>query len=331
MTMRLNPRLIKLVEILNDGQYHEGNELGQKLDITRSAVWKAIKKLVEYGIKIHSQKSKGYILNEPMILLDPQKIAAYLSKSLVLNYQWHLLESVNSTNDFIKKQTIKNKIRHVCLAEHQTSGKGRFSRPWYSPFAQNIYFSVNYHFNKDVSELAGLSLVISLAVLSTLKSFSDDKKLILKWPNDILYLDQKLAGILVEINAESHGQCEAIIGIGINVNMQNDAGGAAAINQQWTSMRQILNAYIDRNLLVARLIENLTTYLIEFSTQGFSPFMSQWHQNDGLLNHAVMVKNGDYEIGGIALGVNQQGQLLLQHQDQAVATFAAGDVSLRRS
>src|SRR3990167_5018644 len=156
----------KLVNILNDGNYHDGTTLSSRLQISRSAVWKAIQKLEKYGIPVHAMKGKGYALAEPLILLNQKTIKRGIQTA---NIDFTIFESIHSTNTYcVPQPRIKNKNISICLAETQTGGLGRLQRSWHSPFGQNIYLSCTYSFQKDVSELSGLSLVISLAIIATL-------------------------------------------------------------------------------------------------------------------------------------------------------------------
>lgn len=117
---KTSPNFVKLINILNDGLYHDGTTLGDKLNMTRSAVWKAIKKLQEYGICVDSVKGKGYALLEPLILLDKNKIKRSLGQVQV---DVQCFESIDSTNNYLKNVPHAQQIK-ICLAEQQTMGKG---------------------------------------------------------------------------------------------------------------------------------------------------------------------------------------------------------------
>jgi BirA family biotin operon repressor/biotin-[acetyl-CoA-carboxylase] ligase len=319
---KLTTGFANLVAILNDGHYHDGTTIGDRLEITRSAVWKTIKKLQSYGIKVDSIKGKGYALLEPLVLLSQKEIKKNVSHSKV---EVEVFETIPSTNDYLKANINDRAIR-ICLAEQQTQGKGRMHRTWHSPFAQNIYFSCQYSFQRDVSQLAGLSLVVSLAIAKTLASYGLPKSLSVKWPNDIMYDQKKLSGALIEIQAESHGACHAIIGIGLNVNMMHDE--EAQILQDWTSLRKITASYIDRNEVCGLLIENLITYLRQFEKEGLAPFVSEWNDADCLMNKEISLKNGSRQIHGKAKGIDNLGNLLLQTSDGLLQAFSAGDTML---
>lgn len=319
---KYNFNLLSLVDVLADGQYHDGTTIGAQLEVTRSAIWKAIKKLQNYGISIKSIKNKGYVLTEPLVLLDKNKIKKGVREGNILI---DVVESLESTNDYLKDYKDAKQER-ICLAEHQTKGKGRLKRSWHSPFGQNIYLSFFYSFQKDVSELAGLSLLISLAVVKTLKQYYAQGEFLVKWPNDVVYKGKKLAGSLIELQAEANGLSYAIIGIGVNVNMMHAKNNQ--INQEWTSLREISKTYIDRNSLCVSLINNLVEYIRLFEVDGFSQFMKEWQKADYLQDKQITVKCMSNAIQGIAKGISPQGNLLLQLKDGVIKAFSSGDTSI---
>jgi BirA family biotin operon repressor/biotin-[acetyl-CoA-carboxylase] ligase len=218
------------------------------------------------------------------------------------------------------------KNTQFCLAEQQTAGRGRLGRDWFSPFAENIYMSCLHPFNKDLSELAGLSLVVSLAVMRALQQFGVAEEVHVKWPNDILCEGKKISGILIDVQAESHGACHAIIGIGVNVNMRHD--DAVKITQPWTSMREAGGEYVDRNKAAAALMNHLQDYLQRFEKEGFAAFIKEWEEAEGMSGKMISVKTQQETIRGQAAGINAQGHLLVKLQDGTVRAFSSGDTTV---
>lgn len=267
-------------------------------------------------------KNKGYCLTHPLILLDKQKIASALE---IKSIQFDLFNQIDSTNDYLKATSRINKLA-ICIAEMQTKGKGRFHRSWYSPSKQNIYLSLKYFFNRNISELAGLSLICGLAVCRAIETtYYLPLPIFIKWPNDIIYGSKKLAGVLIEIQAENHGFCSVVIGVGLNVNMQNNTD--KKINQDWMSLINITEVYQDRNKLCAALINHLMHCLEEFKKYGFSLFENRWREKDYLFNKSLRLKSSQSEFQGIAAGINEQGNLILKF-DGSQKAFSSGDVIL---
>lgn len=259
---------------------------------------------------------------EPLILLDKKKINKALTtkKSKI-----DILESICSTNEYFK--TNNNDI-NVCIAENMTGGRGRLQRSWSAPFGKNIYLSLLHKFNQDISALAGFSLVLSLAVVATVQQFMPNEKIQIKWPNDVLWNNKKLAGILIDVSAESNGTCEATIGIGINVNMLDSD---VRVNQPWVSLRKITNKYIDRNIVTASLIDNLINCISKFETVGLKGFQGQWRQYDNLFGKNIKISVGNKIITGVAVGINEQGHLKLKLANGEIQRFSAGDASIVKS
>ncbi len=320
----INENFIKIVDLLSDEQFHDGTSIGEKLNITRAAVWKAIKKLEQYDIELESIKGKGYRLTTPLSLLSEKKINAELKRK---KYQIMVLEKVDSTNKHLIQYLGQSNQVVVCLAEKQESGKGRFSRHWYSPFGQNIYLSMLYSFKHDVSQFSGLSMIAALACCKAIETCCPlPFSLNIKWPNDIFYQGEKIAGILVELQAESHGFCHVIIGVGVNVNMEKTIG--KPINHSWTSLSKILNEHLNRNQLAATLINTMDEYITHFSEVSFSHFMAEWRQRDLLLNKIIKVKTGQSQLQGTAMGINEQGYLQLKTQNNETKFISSGDTTI---
>ena len=318
-----NEKLVEICNILNDLNFHDGTSIGAKLNISRTAVWKWVSKLQSYGIEITKVKGKGYLLKEPLILLDSKKIETLLkSEHFIID----TVESIDSTNNYLNNHN-KSAIPHICIAEHQTSGRGRFSREWYSPFGKNIYFSMQYSIKQDISQLGGLSLAVGTIVCKAIeKACKLPNRLMLKWPNDITYNGKKLAGVLIEVRAEVNGNCSVIIGIGINVNMP--ITNKVTFNQEWASIMQITGSPQDRNNICAILIDKLTLGIEQYLITGFKSYMPEWKKRDSLFGKMIQIQDGNEIFKGIATGVDLQGHLLINLETNIKKAFAAGEATL---
>lgn len=270
-----------------------------------------------------------FILPENLIFLDKKLIQKKIGNK---NVDIQIFENIDTTHDF-KNFPEKNKTPSICLAECQTQGKGRMGRYWHSPFGQNLYFSCLYTFEKDISELAGLSLVVGLAVIKTLKKYDLPESSLIKWPNDVIYQNQKLSGILIDIKPKKNNICHTMISIGLNVNMikNNDVHKNENILQPWTSLREITANYIDRNDLCAELINNLLVYLKKFEQLGLDFFIPEWKSVDALLDKPIILDNANHKISGIAKGINAQGFLLLELENGKTQAFSSGDTSVAKN
>jgi BirA family transcriptional regulator, biotin operon repressor / biotin---[acetyl-CoA-carboxylase] ligase len=317
--------LKQILALLADGQFHSGEELGLLLGVSRAAVWKHLQKLEGLGIHLQSIKGRGYCIDGGLDLLDLEKINAHRDSPVPLSL--NLFPLLDSTNSYLMRH--ESPARQVCLAESQSAGRGRRGRQWISPFAQNIYCSCGWGFEGGVATLEGLSLAVGVVIVRALQRHGVSG-VELKWPNDVLYQKQKLAGILIEMRGDPAGYCEVIIGIGINVAMGSDQ--AQAICQPWIDLRTLLARQglprITRNLLVATLLDELVLVLSDYERTGFARYCAEWGSLNAHAGQMVELRNGNFVHQGLCLGVNEVGALVLKTQ-QGREIFHGGEVSLR--
>ncbi|WP_212626421.1 bifunctional biotin--[acetyl-CoA-carboxylase] ligase/biotin operon repressor BirA [Pseudomonas sp. PP3] len=314
--------MLTLLKLLKDGRFHSGQALGAALGVSRSAVWKQLQHLeADLGLSIHKIRGRGYQLAAPLTLLDPAEIAR-LSPS----WQWPVLvfDSIDSTNAEALRTIDRLQIApFLVLAERQTAGRGRRGRKWASPFAENVYFSLVLRIDGGMRQLEGLSLVVGLAVMQALRELGISEAG-LKWPNDVLVGQKKIAGILLELVGDPADVCHVVLGVGINVNMQM----TDEVDQQWTSMRLESGKMFDRNQLVATLGEMLQKYLARHQAAGFSAIQAEWEQHHLWQGRAVSLIAGVNQIDGEVLGIDSQGALRLK-VDGVEKVFSGGELSLR--
>ncbi|MFA5960733.1 MAG: biotin--[acetyl-CoA-carboxylase] ligase [Tatlockia sp.] len=260
-----------------------------------------------------------------MIPLSEPAIRAQLQQSTWdKSIAFHLFSTIDSTNQFLKTVCSEQDYL-VCCAETQTAGRGRFGRQWASPFGENIYFSCKMRLHKPFAELSGLSLVMGLALLKSLKTGGIRDKLTLKWPNDLMWEDKKLGGILIELADTNSNGTDLIIGIGINVNTENTTHLSTKPS---TSLFAITGRTWDRNGLIAELLIAMDSYLLRFLEQGFAGFYAEWNANDYLTGKDIVIFNAQTVINGVACGVNALGQLGLIDETGGHRYFASGEASL---
>jgi len=317
-----------LLSIISDGLCHSGQRLGDTLGISRTAIWKNIERLESFGLAIERIRKQGYRLKRSFIPLTEQAIRSKLAPSLNQALDLHLFASINSTNRFLKTQPQTPGLT-LCAAETQTDGRGRFARHWHSPFGENIYCSFGWRFEGDPSNLSGLSLVVSLAVHAAIQQLNlnhASQDIAIKWPNDLLWHDKKLAGILIEMTGEGNGSTDVIIGIGLNVNAIAEEN--TPIDKPWCALRDIFGQDIDRNTLLAMLITQLDQHLQTFSEQGFEAYQKQWQALDYLFDRTITLSKPNGACTGIGQGVDNAGYLKLLDKQGVMHTLSSGDTSL---
>jgi len=312
--------MLTLLNLLKDGRFHSGQDLGAALGISRSAVWKQLQHLeAELGLSIHKVRGRGYQLSAPLALLDPQEITRKAP-------QWpvYVLDSVDSTNAEALRSIGEGALApFLILAERQLAGRGRRGRKWVSPFADNLYYSLVLRIDGGMRQLEGLSLVVGLAVMQALRN-SGVQGAGLKWPNDVLVDNKKIAGILLELVGDPADVCHVVLGIGINVNMQV----ADEVDQQWTSIRLESGKSCDRNALVVELSNQLSAYIQKHQVDGFASLQGEWAESHLWQGRSVSLIAGNSHIQGVVLGIDSQGGLRLS-VDGVEKVFSGGELSLR--
>ena len=310
--------LRNLLQILSDGNFHSGEELGTQLGVTRAAVWKQLKKLEALNIPLSSVKGKGYRLSDAIQLLDEDVIKNNVSGRLDC---LEVLLNTESTNSYLlDKASDHMGKRYAVLSEKQESGRGRRGRTWVSPFGKNIYLSVAFDLQGGVEVLNGLSLVIGLAVIRVLKDLGlTDAEL--KWPNDIWIDSRKAAGILVELQGEATTGWRVVAGVGLNVCMDERDG--IGIDQPWVSIADSISC--SRSKLAGMMISTLVDVMGDYQEKGFESFMSEWEESDFLKGKSIQSSGG---VSGIDAGINAQGALLVE-TSEGKSCINAGEVSVR--
>lgn len=317
-----------ILKQLSDGRFHSGESLAELLGVSRTTVWKVIQTMQEeYDVQIQSVKGRGYRLARPLELFDEQSLLAKLNaQTRVAINRFEILQRVDSTNRYLMAAASQGGVSgHLVLAEQQTAGRGRRSRKWVSPFGCNIYLSLLWRFNLASSELAGLGIVVAVALARALSTYSENIRI--KWPNDIYWQGRKLAGILLEMQGEANGPATVVIGLGVNVDMAEEAG--ADIDQAWTDLRRATTGEVSRNGLAASIIDQLIAAIVQFETAGLPPFIRDWQAWDMLYNQPVDLALATQSISGIARGIGETGALRVE-TETGMQSFMAGEASLRK-
>ncbi|ADD75374.1 MULTISPECIES: bifunctional biotin--[acetyl-CoA-carboxylase] ligase/biotin operon repressor BirA [Pantoea] len=310
---------LKLIDILADGEFHSGEQLGETLGMSRAAINKHIQTLKSWGLEVYTVTGKGYSFPAPLQLLNEQKILGQLSQADIA-----VIPVIDSTNQYLLERMHSLPSGSVCLAEYQQAGRGRRGRHWFSPFGANLYMSMYWRLEQGPAAAMGLSLVIGIIMAETLRSLGAQDVRV-KWPNDIYLHDRKLAGILVELTGKTGDAAQIVIGAGINLAMRT--AEAAQINQGWINLQEA-GVTINRNELAATLINRLREALPVFEQEGLTPFVTRWAELDNFINRPVKLLIGEREVHGIARGIDNQGGLQLE-QDGKIQSWVGGEISLR--
>lgn len=242
-------------------------------------------------------------------------IAAALGP-LASRFDVDLVDECASTNTLLLARADAAPSGAVLVAERQTAGRGRMGRQWHAEPGASLTFSLLYKLPRGLAP-SGLSLAVGVAIAEALSKLGVDA-VALKWPNDILRHGRKLGGILIELSGSS-----AVIGIGVNLrlpaNLPDDVRANAAA----------VDLALDRNLLLARLLESLHGVLDTFGIGGFAALRDRWSTLNAYAGAPVRILSAFAEAQeGLCAGVDADGALLLQ-TTQGIARVISGDVSLR--
>ncbi|MFP8965515.1 bifunctional biotin--[acetyl-CoA-carboxylase] ligase/biotin operon repressor BirA [Pokkaliibacter sp. CJK22405] len=316
-----------LLMALADGQWHTGDELGEMLGVSRAAVWKQLKKLQAMQLEIFAVKGRGYRLSRPLELIDPQALRQRLQdESATCFMQVHYSHSLDSTNLTAMNMVAEGKTHgQLVVAEHQAAGRGRRGKSWHSPFGENIYLSLIWSFQGGLAGLEGLSLAIGLGLAKGLHRLGVEG-VELKWPNDVLIDNKKVSGILIEVSGETEGECHVVIGIGLNVEMQNATDDL--ITQPWCSLRPYLPADVGRNALLQTVMVDLVGVLEQFVDVGFAGLRDEWLTYSAHMGQALRLSSGTMITEGVMVGLTDTGGLEVRTA-KGVEVFYGGEVSVR--
>ena len=321
---------VEILKQLADGKYHSGEALGVRLGFSRAAIHKHIEQLARLGVEIERKGGLGYRWRQPTPPLEVDRIIGALPedcKKQIASIEVH--ETISSTSAYLKKQipSISDNALHVCLAETQSAGQGRRGRAWQATPYQNILFSCAWCSEQGLAPLSGLSLVAGLALIEALHS-DISAGLGLKWPNDLLYDDRKLAGILLDVSGESMGPSTVVLGMGINVYL--DQRTRRSIDQSCIDMHEITDTFVERNALVARLLERITHYRDQFMREGFEIFRKAWEKVHAYQDRPVQLSCGNRHVQGVAVGIDAHGSLLLRDAHGDTRAYHSGEISVAR-
>ena len=294
----------------NLGKYVTSERMCEKLGVSRIAVWNRIKNLQKLGYKIEGKRSVGYVLKEEAKdILIPYEIRRRLNTK-IFGRKIEYFRLTSSTMDEAQYLLEKDPDAHgtLIVAEEQTSGRGRQKRKWLSPRGKNIYVSLIYSpKHMDVSDSIALMFAAAIAIKEALSDFGiEDAKI--KWPNDVMVGDKKIAGVLLETRSEGGVLTHAVIGFGVNVNMEEMP---EELKDSATSMYLITKTQIDRATLLSNILfylENLISLLV---SEGRGKIFELWKNYNNTLGRTVEIHSNGEVIKGIAKDIDKDGFLLV--------------------
>ena len=317
-----------ILNLLADGQFHSGEALAQRFKVTRATIWNAIKHAESLGVEVFSVRGRGYKFPQAIDLLDEKLVLAAIGEQRAW-FNVQILDEVASTNTYLMQQ--KNMAHATCVAAHmQTKGKGRRGRTWVSQLGASLTFSLIWRFSCGAAGLSGLSLAVGVALIRAFNSLGVNN-VQLKWPNDVLVIEnntpKKLAGILIELQGDLEGPSAAVIGVGINLNLSKNV--LQNIDQPAIDLVNASGKKINQSMLLGTILKHMTEVLSTFESRGFIGLQDEWLSYHAYQNKPVkmLLPNGT-EVIGTVKNVADDGILLVE-TSLGLQRFSAGEISLR--
>jgi BirA family biotin operon repressor/biotin-[acetyl-CoA-carboxylase] ligase len=315
-----------LLRILADGEFHSGEVLARQFGVARATVNNALRDVENYGLTLYSVRGRGYRLARPLQWLDLEAIRAGLGAERdALDIE--ILDYATSSNALLLQRAFQGAPSGSVLAvEWQSAGRGRLGRTWFSGLGDALTFSLLWRFESGLAALSGLSLAVGVAMMRALTGLGVPG-VGLKWPNDVLLNEGKLAGILLEAQGDMLGPSAVVIGIGLNLAVPETLRGH--IDQAVSDLASLEMPVPERNLVLAVLLKNLAKVLREFAEHGFAPLRAEWESHHVFEMRPVRLSLPDgLLVVGTVMGVTDEGALRLA-TEQGEKIFHAGEVSLR--
>jgi BirA family biotin operon repressor/biotin-[acetyl-CoA-carboxylase] ligase len=305
-----------------------GEEISRRLKVTRTAVWKRVNRLRNSGYEIEALRRSGYRLIRSPDLLTPSEVRPIL-RTKWLGRTIHYFPTTDSTNSKAYELGLQGAEEgEVVLAESQTKGRGRLGRQWFSPPFLNLYLSIILRPRIPPQQASLITLMAAVATAEAIQKYSGLHPLI-KWPNDILLGDRKVAGLLNEIHSEIDRIHFVILGIGVNLNMDGkvlskEIGGMA------TSLKKETGEAVSRKAFLQCLLEELECWYEIFLKEGGAAILRVWRERAKIKGKRVKVTSFGERMTGVAVEVDSDGALILETKDGKRKRILAGDVEYKR-
>lgn len=316
----------KILDILlNADDFISGQEISEKLGVSRQAVWKAINALKEKGYEIQSVTNRGYRLVSSPNYLNESSLKSLLHNKII-GKNLIVLDSVDSTNDYLKKlgnEGCENGT--VVVAREQTKGKGRLGRTWQSKKDDGIAFSVLLRPNVAPSEVSAITPLAGLAVCKAIREYTK-LDCVIKWPNDIIVGRKKLVGILTEMSAEFDAVEYVITGIGINV---DHTSFPEEIAFKATSLLLETGRHVDKNEFLACVVEHIENEFVKNNLELTPTALSEYTDLCATVGRSVTFQRGTRRISGMAVGVSEHGELKVMMSDGTICLVNSGEVTVQ--
>lgn len=310
----------------NKGEYISGENIAEQTGVSRAAVWKCIRSLRNDGFNIEAVTNKGYRLVSCEDIISVDGINSYLDSSLGERLSINVISSVTSTNRLVKDMAIQGKCEgYVLVSGHQTEGRGRLGRSFYSPSDSGVYMSILLRPSINPQDATLITTAAAVSVCEALEKLGISGTGI-KWVNDIFIGDRKACGILTEagFDIENNLLSYAVLGVGLNMYMPE--GGFPE------DIKDIAGAVLScrkedaRNRFVASFLSSFFKYYDDIEDR---PHIASYRDKCFVLGKEINIIKGDTVTRARALDIDDNCGLVVELSDGENAVISSGEISIR--
>lgn len=319
-----------VLNLLKDsgGSYISGEAMSEILGVSRVAVWKQINRLREKGYIIDAVTRRGYRLVSCPEPLSLERIQALLS-----GHPWasgvQVRDTVDSTNNVLKAMAEAGAPHGtILIADEQTGGRGRQGKSFASPKGVGLYYSLLLRPSCAPTQVGHVTAMVAVAACDAVEAVTGVRPGI-KWTNDLVLNGRKLAGILTEMSAEwESGTLQYLVtGIGINCNYQK-TDFPEEVQPMAASLLLETGVRVDRCQLAAELTKAFYRMQSELLS-GKARWLERYKQDCVTLGRPVKVLRGQDVRTGTALGIDENGGLIVRYDSGETGVVYSGEVSVR--
>jgi BirA family biotin operon repressor/biotin-[acetyl-CoA-carboxylase] ligase len=316
----------KVLEILEraDGPL-SGETISNELGITRSAVWKHINELRMMGYEITSSQKAGYQLAESSARLLPYEIHKKLQTRFI-GKKIRYLENTPSTiwvgKQLCSEGDVEKMHGMVIIAEEQTGGVGRMGRAWISP-SGGIWLTIVLKPHVPIDHIFMITMAGSIAVARAIRKEFNLGALI-KWPNDIFIGNKKVAGLLLELSADSDVVHHCLLSIGIDVNVPI-TNFSPELQNQITSICAEVGHKVDRPAFLARILKEFENHYLLIEGGEYDAIIQEWKSISCTLDNRVQIRTLKNSFEGEAVDIDEYGALIIRKPNGKLERVIAGD------
>lgn len=320
--MTVKEHILKLLEN-NRGKYYSGQDIAEEINVSRAAVWKAVKQLQADGYRIDAVSNKGYCMSDDNDIISSDSIKKHLTVPI---NNIEVYKTVTSTNDLAKQYALDLKPEGtVIVAREQTAGRGRKGRSFYSPMSTGVYISVLLRPELTAEKTLYITTAAAVAVAKAIEKISG-KEAKIKWVNDIFVDGKKVCGILTEgaIDFETGKMQYAVLGIGVNIKkpendfpseIQNIAGSVFDTTDKEVS-----------SIIVAEILNNFINYYKNLASK---PFYEEYKKKMFLIGKQLTVYSGKDSYPAVAIDLDEELSLIVKDENGNIKKLNTGEVSIK--